>query len=158
MPKPKLIESPEQLYQYFTDFKEWIFKNPYLVHDFVGKDAIEVHRKKTRPLTWSGFEAYLAKNDIVSHLGHYEQNDREAYTEYLPTITRIKQECRGEIIDGALSGIYNANIAARVEGLQEKVDHTTGGDKITAPPQINVYNTAPPLAADESDIDGKRSD
>jgi hypothetical protein len=155
MPKDKAIETPEDLYQHFVDYKQWILENPYLIHDFVGKDAVEVHKKKTRPLTWSGFEGFLAKNGIVSHLGHYEQNDRGAYEQYLPIITRIKQECRGEVIDGALAGIYNANIAARLEGLKEGVDHTTAGKEFTTPPPINVYNSAPPLASDESQIDGK---
>lgn len=129
MPRDKAIESPEQLLKYFLEYKEWILTTPYLIHDFVGKDATEVHRKKTRPLTWSGFEAFLARNGVVTQLTHYEQNGRDAYAEYLPIISRIKAECRGDVIDGALSGLYNANLAARIEGLKDASEVTVNADR-----------------------------
>jgi hypothetical protein len=129
MPRDKAIETPDQLLEYFLQYKKWVEETPYLIHDFVGKDAVEVHKKKTRPLTWTGFEGFLAKNGIVTQLTHYEQNNREAYTEYLPIITRIKVECRGELIDGALSGLYNANLAARIEGLKDASEVTVNADR-----------------------------
>lgn len=36
-----------------------------------------------------------------------------------------------------------------------KIDHTSKGEKITAPPPINVYSSAPPLASSEDVIDEK---
>lgn len=120
MPRTKTIESPEQLETLFNSYKEWVKNNPYKVHDYVGKDATEVRKEKQRPVTWSGFEAWLSREKILTHLAHYEQNTAESYTEYLPIIRAIKQECRGDVIDGALAGVYNPNIAARVEGLTDK--------------------------------------
>lgn len=39
----------------------------------------------------------------------------------------------------------------------DKLDLTSGGDKMpSAPPTINVYNTAPPMASSEEDIDVNR--
>lgn len=122
MGKPKAISSPEELYSLFEAYKQWIVDTPYLIHDFVGKDAAEVHRRKTRPITWSGFEGYLARHNVISQLTHYEQNDRDSYHEYLPIIARIKAECRADVVDGALSGLYNANLAARIEGLKENME------------------------------------
>lgn len=129
MPKPKLIETPQLLYEYFTQYKIWVMENPYKVHDYVGKDAEEVYKRKQRAITWSGFEGWLAENDIVSHLGNYEYNALGSYAEYLPIITRIKKECSNDVINGALAGVYNPNIAARLEGLkeQQEMDLTTGG-------------------------------
>lgn len=37
----------------------------------------------------------------------------------------------------------------------KKIDHTTAGKAFETPPPINVYNTAPPLAGDEKDIEDK---
>ena len=122
MPRGKAIETPEELLKYFEAYKKWVEKTPYLIHDFVGKDAVEVRKEKSRPLTWSGFEAFLYRSNIISQLTHYEQNDRGAYEEYLPIIRRIKAECRGVLIDGALSGIFNANLTARIEGLTEHAE------------------------------------
>lgn len=44
---------------------------------------------------------------------------------------------------------------AKMLGLNaaEKIDHTTKGDKLPQTPIVNVYNTAPPLASNESDVD-----
>jgi hypothetical protein len=125
MPRNKAIETPEELYDLFEAYRLWVIDNPYLVHDFVGKDADEVERKKQRPLTWVGFEAWLWREGVLQHLGHYEQNTDGAYEAYLPIIRAIKRQCSSDVIDGALSGIYNQNIAARVEGLTEKkeLDH-----------------------------------
>jgi hypothetical protein len=118
--RPKAIESPEELKSLFEAYKKWIQENPYLVHDFVGKDAVEVEKKKQRPLSWVGFEGYLARNGVLEHLGHYEQNRGEAYTEYVPIIRALKKECSSDIIEGAMAGVYNANLAARLEGLADK--------------------------------------
>lgn len=140
MGRPKSIESPEKLADLFNQYRQWADENPYLVHDFVGKDALEVERKKKRPITWIGFEAWLYRNGILQHLGHYEQNTNNAYEEFLPIIRALKGQCSSDIIDGALSGIYNQNIAARLEGLTEKkeLDHKGIPD-----PAITVNITKP---------------
>lgn len=107
--------------------------NPFKEHDFVGKDATEVNRKKQRPTSWIGFEGWLASNQIAHHLGHYEQNTDNHYTNYLPIIRAIKAICSADIIEGAMAGIYNHNLAARLEGLADKkeVDKTVHKVKFT---------------------------
>lgn len=122
MPRDKAISTPEELAELFNKYKDWAKSTPYLVHDFVGKDAIEVEKKKERPLTWVGFEAWLWREGVVQHLGHYEQNTDGAYEAYLPTIRALKMQCRADVIDGALSQVYNQNIAARLEGLKDATD------------------------------------
>jgi hypothetical protein len=116
----KYIETPDKLWDLFVEFMEWVENNPYKVQDYVGKDGDMVYREKQRPLTWSGFEKYLYLNGVISDLRSYEQNENESYTDYLPIVTRIKAICHGEMIEGASSGVYNANIAARVVGLVDK--------------------------------------
>lgn len=125
MPRDKAIASPEALAELFEKYRAWIDENPRKVHDFVGKDALEVHKNRQRPLSWIGFEAWLYRQGIVSQLTHYEQNTGDAYTEYLPIIRALKTQCSADIIDGALAGIYQQNIAARLEGLTDKkeLDH-----------------------------------
>jgi hypothetical protein len=120
MSRGKAIESPEKLWELFDKYKIWAKDNPYLWHDFVGKDAEEVWKKRERPITWMGFEAWLYREGVVYHLGHYEQNNQESYGDYLPVIRAIKLECSVDVIDGALAGVYNQNIAARLEGLADK--------------------------------------
>jgi hypothetical protein len=127
----KNIESPQKLLQLFNEYKEWVKENPFLVHDFVGKDAVEVFKQKQRPITWQGFEGYLSERGIVSQLGQYERNKDNSYSDYLPIISHIKAQTSANIIDGAMSGVYNANLAARLQGLVDRSDVTTDGDKVT---------------------------
>ena len=120
MGRHKVIESPERLKELFNEYVNWVKDNPFMVHDYVGKDADSVERRKQRPITWVGFEAWLDREGIVTQLTHYEQNANNSYTEYLPIIRACKKQCSSDIIDGALAGIYNQNIAARIEGLSDK--------------------------------------
>lgn len=120
MSRDKAIESPEKLRELFEEYKAWAKENPYKWHDFVGKDAEEVWKRRERPLTWIGFEVYLNKQGILQHLGHYEQNTGDAYTDYLPILRALKAECHQDMIDGASAGVYNQNIAARITGLVDK--------------------------------------
>lgn len=120
MAREKAISSPQELMALFRDYQAWCKDNPYKQHAFVGKDADEVEIKKERPYTWIGFEGWLANEGVLQHLGHYEQNSNDSYTDFLPIIRVIKRICSADVIDGALAGVYNQNIAARLEGLSDK--------------------------------------
>jgi hypothetical protein len=56
--RKKIIQTPEMFWELFIDYKTWAKQNPIKVHDYVGKDALEVHRNRERPLTIEGFENY----------------------------------------------------------------------------------------------------
>ena len=125
MSRDKAIETPNELLELFEDFKVWTKANPYKWHDYVGKDAEEVWKERQRPLTWIGFEGWLCQEGILTGLQHYEQNTNGAYEAYLPIVRVIKRQCSSDTISGALAGVYNQNIAARLEGLTDKkeLDH-----------------------------------
>jgi|SRR6185369_9695179 len=145
MGRNKAIESPDALSELFEKYRTWVTDNPLKVHDFVGKDALEVHKNRQRPLSWIGFEAWLYRQGILSQLTHYEQNTGDAYTDYLPIIRAIKTQCSADIIDGALAGIYQQNIAARLEGLTDKKELDHKGI-----PETNVtYKVTPEVTPDE---------
>ena len=126
MGRHKAIETPEKLLELFQAYKAWAKENPYLWHDFVGKDAQEVWKRRERPITWVGFESYLYQKGICGDLGAYERNDNESYTDYLPILRAIKREINQDIIEGATAGIYQQNIAARLTGLvdRKEIEHT----------------------------------
>lgn len=118
--KPKYIETPGKLWEYFEAYKKEIEDNPILKHDFVGKDATEVERKLSRPLTMEGFENYLAKNDIIEDLGDYISNKNDKYSNYSTICSRIRKEIRQNQIEGGMAGIYNPSITQRLNGLVDK--------------------------------------
>jgi hypothetical protein len=121
----KNIETPDKLWEYFLAYKEQAKNNPILVHDFVGKDADEVQRKKERPLTVDGFECWCYDNGIISDLSHYFMNLDNRYTDYVGICTRIKKAVRTDQIEGGMAGIYNPSITQRLNNLVEKTEDVT---------------------------------
>lgn len=118
MPLPRNFPTPQHLRDAFDNYKEWAKNNPLKVHDFVGKDAVEVHRKKERPLSLSGFYAWCIREDIgVAH--QYFENTEGLFKDYLGICRAIKEEIRADQIDGGMAGIYNPSITQRLNNIQE---------------------------------------
>ena len=119
MGRTKYIETPEKLKEYFLSYEKEVKSNPFLVKDWVGKDAEEVHREKERPLTIEGFECWLSENDIIEDLGDYLSNKDKRYSEYATICSYIKKKTRKDQIEGGMAGLYNASITQRLNSLSE---------------------------------------
>lgn len=134
MAKPKYIETPEILWNLFLEYKKKVKSSPILVHDFYGKDAESVYREREKPLTFDGFENYVADLNIIQDLGDYFANTNNKYTEYSTICRRIKREIRDDQIGGGMVGIYNPSITQRLNNLAE----TTKTELQIQPIQISV--------------------
>lgn len=152
MAKHKYIETPEKLYEYFKEYKNWVKSNPILKMVFVGKDGIKDYEERERPLTIDGFECYLFEKGIIGDLSHYFANTDNKYSDYLTICSRIRKEVRNDQIEGGMANIYNPSITQRLNGLVEKAEtkqetNHSGGIK------IEVIKSDAPLANNEKDID-----
>lgn len=121
----KNIESPEKLKEYFSKYQEETKKNPFIVKDWVGKDATDVFREKERPLTIDGFECWLSDNGVIEDLGDYLKNKDNRYADFAPICSYIKKKTRKDQIEGGMAGIYNPSITQRLNGLVEKTEDVT---------------------------------
>jgi hypothetical protein len=120
----KKIESPEKLWQLFTEYKNHVKSNPIIVKDWVGKDAGQVYREKEKPLTIDGFECWCYDNEIIGDLSHYFANTDNNYSDYLTICSRIRKAVRTDQIEGGMAGIYNPSITQRLNSLTEKTEST----------------------------------
>ena len=120
----KKIKTPEELWQHFLAYEKETKSHPYLVTDWVGKDAMEVQRPKEKPLSLEGFERYLAMADIINDISNYLENKDEAYDDYTGTVKAIKACTRADQIDGGCAGMYAPGIIARLNGLTDKSEST----------------------------------
>ena len=118
--KPKYIETPDKLWEYFELYKKDTKSRPFLVKDWVGKDAVDVYREKERPLTIEGFECWLADKDIIDNLSNYFANSDNRYSDYSTICSRVKKAVRQDQIEGGMAGMYNPSITQRLNGLVEK--------------------------------------
>jgi len=124
MSKHKYIESPEKLWQLFEQYVKHEAQNPMFKVEYVGKDGEQVNTPLQVPITFEGFECWLADNDIIQDLGDYSKNDDNRYTDYAPIITRIRKNCFVQNYKGASVGLFNANLIARKLGLNESITQT----------------------------------
>jgi hypothetical protein len=127
MPKPKLIETPEKLYSYFEEYKEYIKTNPRTIDKALqsGKIAKESLRV---PYTMDGFEVFCYQKGFT--VEHYFRNSNDSYGEYCTICLIIKKEIRQDQIEGGMVGQYNPSITQRLNNLTEKTDITTDGKGI----------------------------
>ena len=123
--RPKNIETPEKMWELFLDYKQSIKGTPIKVHDFVGKDAEEVERKKERPLTLEGFSNWCFEKDITTNIDQYFANSKDIYPEFSSICSRIRLIIKQDQIEGGMVGIYNPSITQRLNGLTEKIEQRT---------------------------------
>ena len=123
--RPKNIETPEKMWELFLDYKQSIKGAPIKVHDFVGKDAEEVERKKERPLTLEGFSNWCFEKDITTNIDQYFANSKDIYPEFSSICSRIRLIIKQDQIEGGMVGIYNPSITQRLNGLTEKIEQRT---------------------------------
>lgn len=120
MGKNKYIEPPQKLWELFEDYVAHERDNPMTKVEFVGRDARPEVIKLETPITFDGFECYLADRNIIEHLSDYSANTKGNYDDYSTIITRIQKNCFVNNFKGASVGLFNPNLIARKLGLTDK--------------------------------------
>jgi len=123
--RPRNIDSPGTLWNLFQDYiidlksKE----NEWLKVQYVGKEGIRETDALKLPLTIEGFKRYCWDIE-VGCVEQYFKNIDNAYEEYLPICSRIKNSIRENQITGGLVGVFNPSITQRLNGLAEQSEVT----------------------------------
>ena len=115
--------TPKQLWDLFEAYRKYTKQTPFIVEDWVGKDAIRVERKKEKPLTWEGFNNYCAMVGSVKFVRDYMINRDGIYGKYVEVSDLIKSVIRQDQIEGGMAFVYNHTITARLNGLVEKTEN-----------------------------------
>jgi len=137
MAKHKYIETPEKLWGLFQDYVKHEAENPMKRTDYVGKDGNPVTTKLETPITFEGFECYLADKDFIEDLGDYASNKDDRYKDYATIITRIRKNCFVHNYKGAAVKLFDANLVAKKLGLIAKIEtEHKGGLNIPNLPDI----------------------
>lgn len=119
----KKIDSPEKMFSYFKQYRDWAKSNPIEIEDYVGKDAERVMRQKPRPLTMEGFENWLFEQDIIGSVDQYFTNQEERYSDFVDICRTIRRIIRQDQIEGGMANIYNPSITQRLNGLVDKTEN-----------------------------------
>jgi hypothetical protein len=119
----KYIESPDKLWELFLNYVSFEAINPMYKVEYVGKDGRIERTPLETPITFEGFECYLADKKVINDLGDYAKNDNGRYTDYAPIITRITKNCFVHNFKGASVGLFNPNIIAKKLGLIDRIQN-----------------------------------
>lgn len=120
----KYIETPDKLWEYFEDYVNHERDNPMFKTEYVGKDGDRVLTPLQVPITFEGFECYLADKGYISDLGDYSSNKNNSYSEFSTIIKRIRNNCFSQNFKGAAVGLFSATLISRKLGLSDKQDVT----------------------------------
>ncbi len=127
---------PETLESKFEEYKVWTKQNP-VYHNKVSVGGI-IPVPTERPLTIVGFCSYAGiSKDTFRNYEHQE--------EFFDLLARVRETIEADQLEGALVGIYDAGIVARVLHLADRTDVTTNGKLIqstTAPINVSLDTEA----------------
>jgi hypothetical protein len=118
MGKNKYIETPEKLWELFTEYRTHVKSNPRTKHVFVGKDGKSDYELLEVPLTMEGFDNFCYEKGLT--IEHYFRNTNKAYEDYCGICMRVRNAIRQDQIEGGMVGQYNPSITQRLNGLTEK--------------------------------------
>ncbi len=127
---------PETLESKFEEYKVWTKQNPAYHNKVSAGGVIPVPTE--RPLTIVGFCSYAGiSKDTFRNYEHQE--------EFFDLLARVRETIEADQLEGALVGIYDAGIVARVLHLTDRTDVTTNGKLIqstTAPINVSLDTEA----------------
>lgn len=146
----KNIESPELLWELFEAYVKHEANSPMFKVEYVGKDGDEKNTPLQVPITFEGFECYLANEGIINDLGDYSSDKDERYKDYATIIQRIRKNCFVQNFKGAAVGLFSATLISRKLGLTEKTsnENTNINRNIT----VEVVNSPVPISNSENEV------
>lgn len=128
----RIFKSPQELEDAWNEFKEDLKEQAkeWIKIQYVGKDGEQKRDPMKVPMTMEGFERFCYKK--YGCVEQYFKNQGNYFSEFIPICSHIRKEIRENQIIGGLLGVYNPSITQRLNGLTEKTDITTDGEKITS--------------------------
>lgn len=132
-----LKNSIQEYFEVTNDRDDWDGQN------WVGKDGEEVVVKKRVPFSLKGLCIFLGVSS------HYFSEFKKSQTfknnpEFLEVYTWAEDVIQTQQIDGGLLGYYNPSLTARLNGLTDRQDITSGGQ-----PMAPVVQVVSKQAADD---------
>lgn len=129
-----LFSSPELLWESACEYFEWCDNNPWIKSkkqtydkgEFSGETLEEIPTQ--RPYTRKGFCIFIDASE--NWLKEFRKN---ASVDFLAVINRIENIIDNQQVDGAMVGVFNSNLVARIQGIKEQSDVTTNGESINKP-------------------------
>lgn len=116
-----MLKSPDEMWDLFQRYVEHTKMNPVIKRELSSRTGEVVEIPIDRPLTIEGFFTFAW--DRLGDIHAYVYNKDGQYNEFSTIVSRVKEAIRENQISGGVAGLYNANLTARLNGLQDKVQN-----------------------------------
>lgn len=161
-----IFSHPDAMWEAACEYFAEVEDNPLFEHDYVGKDAFEVNKRKMRPFTYQGLALFC---DVHSkYFIEFEEAMRGREDDiskgFSDVLTRIRDVIYTQKYEGAAAGFFNANLVSKDLGINEHVKTTNQNTNLNGdltPEQVSIVihpmgGDAKPLPTDENDVDTTR--
>lgn len=139
------------LWKEFEDYCAWITKKTWFKNEAIKSGDLAGQIVSIPTTTPMSIESFCIFADIVRQT--FINYERAEDKDLMEVATRIRHIIETQQFEGATVGAFNQSIIAAKLGLASKTDITTNGENLPAQtPIIQVYNSAPPMAGSEDEI------
>lgn len=129
--KPPKYKNAKELWDKFLEYCAWADGNPIELPErmafFGSKKSVERQAQNKaraqRPYTLYGFLAWAG----IANWTEFKRPEFRKHADYLRVINAIENSIKAMQVDGAMVGVYNSNLTARLNGITEKTE-VTGAD------------------------------
>lgn len=140
--RKRIFETPEDMFNAAQEYFYYQSSRTLNETQFTGSQGKKVIIPHVPPFTWEGLTMFLHVNTV--YFNKFEAERKKENTdqarEFCKIITHVRETIRLQKFEGAMVGMYNANITARDLGLTDKKDVTTDGQSIGI--SVNVQDPA----------------
>lgn len=135
----RLLPSAEELWRKAREYFAWCDDTPWCRVDLVKYqgEATQEAVPLGRPYTVDGLTVFLGVAGSYFRTAEkelFEKVEKKRATpieeELLDTIQYIKTVIRSQQIEGAAVGVFNASLVARINGLVDRQDVTSNGERV----------------------------
>lgn len=116
-----LFATPEKMWEAACEYFDWCDRNNWKKNEAIksGENAGKIIKVPiSRPYSMSGLCIYLGCNQ-----GYFYDFKKNCGKDFSDIITRIEEIIETQQFEGAVVGVFNANIIARKLGLSEKTEN-----------------------------------
>ena len=115
--RDKLFKTPELLLEAAQQYFQWCDDNPWISRKSGTnpKGATSEEKPTQRPYTLSGLMVYVGANT-----DYWRQFKLQKHEDFSTVIKEIENIIETQQFEGAITGVFNANIIARKLGLVDK--------------------------------------
>lgn len=138
--RPPVFKTPNDLWRCFLEYIAMVDAHDINLPTYIVKGSKRGAKERdnsnkeegkggkvARPLTFQGFMAFTGMGSEWRTFASYTAKRSD---EFSAVISRIRAVVQSDQIEGGLANIYNSNLTARLNGITDRQDITSGGEII----------------------------